>query len=40
MNVGVRVKSYMIGVLVKMLICGIKLRVILSVIRHVKLSNV
>ena len=29
----------MIGVLVKMLICGIILRVILSVIRHVKLLD-
>ena len=37
MNVGVSVRNYMIA---KMTICGILLRVIVSVIRHVKLTNI
>ena len=36
-NIGVSVKSQMIGVLAKMIICGILVRVMLRVINHVKL---
>ena len=39
MNVGVIVKNQMIQVLVKMNICGIVKRVIVSIIRHAKLRN-
>ena len=38
-NVGVRVKNYMISVLVKMIICEILARVIVNVIKGVKLTN-
>ena len=40
MNVGVRVKNYMIGVLSKMIICGTLARVIGSVIWHMKFMNI
>ena len=33
------VKNWMIGVLVKMIVCGILVHVIVNVIRHVKLMN-
>ena len=33
------VKNYMIGVFVKIIICGILVRMIVSVIRQVKLTN-
>ena len=39
MNIGVSVMNYMTGVLLKMIICGILVRVIMSIIRHVKLTN-
>ena len=39
-NVGVSVKDYMIEVLLKIIICGILVRVIISVKRHVKLINI
>ena len=39
-NVGVSVNNQMIGVLVKVIICGIPARVIVNVIRHVKLMNI
>ena len=38
-NVRVSVTNYIIGVLVKMIICGILVRVITGVVRHVKLTN-
>ena len=38
-NVGVSVKSYIIEALVRMSICGILARVIVSKISHVKLTN-
>ena len=34
------VKNYMLGVLVKIIICKISARVIVNVIRHVKLMNI
>ena len=40
MNVDVSVKSYMVDVLVKMIICGILVFVIVSVIKDVKLRNI
>ena len=40
MNVDVSVKSYMVDVLVKMIICGILVFVIVSVIKDVKLTNI
>ena len=40
MNVGVSVNNYMIGVLVKIIICGIIVYVIVNVIKHVKLMNI
>ena len=40
MNVGVSVKNYMIGVLVKMTICGILAHVTVNAIKHVKLMSV
>ena len=40
MNVDVSVKSYMVDVLVKMVICGILVFVIVSVIKDVKLTNI
>ena len=39
-NVGVCVKKQMIGVLVNMIICGMLARVIPSVIKQVKLTNI
>ena len=39
-NVGVRVKNYMISVLVKMIICEILAQVIVNVIKGVKLTNI
>ena len=39
MNVGLKVRNQMIGVLVKMTIYGI-LRMIVNAIRHVKLMNI
>ena len=38
-NVGVSVKSYIIEALVRMFICGILARFIVSKISHVKLTN-
>ena len=38
-NVGVSVKSYIIEALVRMSICGILARVIVSKINHVKLTD-
>ena len=40
MNVDVSVKSYMVDVLVKMIICGILVFVIVSVIKDVKLTKI
>ena len=39
MNIGVNVKKYMIRVFVKIL-CGILVRVIVSVIRYERLTNI
>ena len=39
-NVGVSVKNYMIGGLVKKIIRGFLLHVLVSVIMHVKLMNI
>ena len=40
MNVRVRVKNQMIGVFTKEIICGILVRAIVTVIKHVKLMNI
>ena len=40
MNVGVRVKNQMTGVLLKIIIYGILVCAIVNVIRHVKLMNI
>ena len=40
MNVGVSEKNQMIGVLAKMITCGILVHKIASKIRHVKLTNI
>ena len=40
MNKGVSVKNQVIGILAKMTVCGILVHVIVSVIRHVKLTNI
>ena len=40
MNVGVSVKNWMIGVIVKMIICRILALVIVNAIKHVKLMNI
>ena len=40
MNISTSVKNYMIGALVKMIICGILVQVIVSLKMHVKLTNI
>ena len=40
MNVGVSVKILIIRVFLKMIICRIQVRGIVSVIRHVKFANI
>ena len=40
MNVGVSLKNWMIQALVKVIICDILLRMIVSVLRHVKLTDI
>ena len=40
MSVGVSLKNWMIQVLVKVIICDILLRMIVSVLRHVKLTDI
>ena len=40
MNVGVSVNNEIIGVLLKMIICGILARVICKLIKHLKLMNI
>ena len=40
MSVGVSVKKKMIGVFVKMILCGMLARVIVNVIRYVKMINI
>ena len=40
MNVGISAKNLMIGVFMKRVICGALVRVIASVIMHVKFTNI
>ena len=40
MNKGVSVKNQVTGILAKMTVCEILVHVIVSVIRHVKLTNI
>ena len=39
-NVGVSVKNQIVGVLVRMIICGIRVKVIVNLRKHVKLTNI